>query len=127
MTENQRAAIEKARLELETVLDRVEQHDKAWMDDPDRGGFNKEWLRDAITAIDAAFPFATPQADTVQDHVDAARRMRELVEKLARCTDPRTASSIDDELEGFAWFIDEARAIVDEEDEDQYEGEEDEE
>lgn len=51
--------------------------------------------------------------DTVEDHVDAARKIRELVERLARCTDPRTALSIDDELEAFAWFIAEAKAILD--------------
>lgn len=50
--------------------------------------------------------------DTVEDHIDAARKMRELVEKLADCTDPRQAPSVEDELEAFAWFIAEARAIV---------------
>lgn len=52
--------------------------------------------------------------DTVSDHVEAADRMRRLIEKLADCTDPREASSLDDELEAFAWFIREAREILDE-------------
>lgn len=54
--------------------------------------------------------------DTVQDHVDAGRSMGELVERLAACVDPREASSLDDELEAFWWFILEARKIVGEDD-----------
>lgn len=58
------------------------------------------WFGWTIRAINA-------RADKAQ-----ARRAVEIVESLARCIDPRTAPNIDDELDAFAIFIREAKAVA---------------